>query len=204
MYSTRDPFSIRTKSSLAPSAFSLLQSAAAKTAQTSSQALASTKQVVEATKQAIQDTDMSFAVPRNVPSLETAQRRFEENVWSKVTGNEKGLPMYKDKPSGKSYGYGVQTRKGLLRSRRGAGLIVVVIFGLLYWFGWRSSPADLSSTAGKAADKVSIWTGLVSSHGKGGSRVDWDKRKEDVKDAFLLSWRGYKEHKWGMFTHDRL
>jgi hypothetical protein len=203
MHSTRDPFSIRSKSPLALSAFSLLQSAAAKTAHGSSQALASTKQVVEATRQAIHDTDMSFAVPRNVPSLETAQRRFEENVWSKVTGNEKGLPMYKDKPSGKSYGYGVRTRKGLLRSRRGAGLLAVVLFGLLYWFGWRSTPADLNSAGGKAADKAQSWTGLVSGHGKGGSKVDWEKRKEAVRDAFLLSWGAYKEHKWGMSFHER-
>jgi hypothetical protein len=130
--STRDPFNLRSKAK-SPSAFSLLQSAAQKTAQTSSQALASTKQAVEATKQAIQDSDMSFAVPRNVPNFENAQRRFEDNVWSKVTGNEKGLPMYKDKPSGKSYGYGVKSRKGFMRSRKAVGLVALVVLGALYW-----------------------------------------------------------------------
>ncbi|KAF2033756.1 hypothetical protein EK21DRAFT_85922 [Setomelanomma holmii] len=197
MNSTRDPFNLRSKASLAtPSAFSLLQSAAQKTAQHSSQALASTKQAVEATAQAIKDTDMSFAVPRNVPNFENAQRRFEDNVWNKVTGNEKGLPMYKDKPSGKSYGYGVQSRKGFMRSRRGFALIALVVFGLLYWFGWSSTPAEVDAPAGKTKDEGTTWSGLTGSSGKK-SKVDWEKRRDDVRNAFLLSWKGYEKHGWG-------
>jgi hypothetical protein len=197
MYSTRDPFNLRSKSA-SPSAFALLQSAAQKTAQHSSQALASTKQAVEATKQAIQDSDMSFAVPRNVPNFENAQRRFEDNVWSKVTGNEKGLPMYKDKPSGKTHAYGVKGRRGFMRSRKGVGLAAVVVLGLLYWFGWSSSPADLTDSAGKTADKGSSWSGSAgTATGGKKSKVDWEKRKEEVKNAFLLSWKAYEKHGWG-------
>jgi len=189
MNSTRDPFNLRTKAS--PTAFSLLHSAAQKTATHSAQALASTKQAVQATKQAIQDSDMSFAVPRNVPNFENAQRRFEDNVWNKISGNEKGLPMYKDKPTGKSYGYGVRSRKGFMRSRRGIALIALVVLGLLYWFGWSSAPAD---GAGET-EKGSRWGGS-----KGGSKTNtavWKKRREAVKDAFLLSWKAYEEHGWG-------
>jgi mannosyl-oligosaccharide alpha-1,2-mannosidase len=197
MNSTRDPFNLRSKASLAPSAFSLLQSAAQRTAQQSSQALASTKQAVEATAQAIKDTDMSFAVPRNVPNFENAQRRFEDNVWNKVTGNEKGLPMYKDKPSGKSYGYGVRSRKGFMRSRRGVGLVALVVLGLVYWFGWSSAPADLDAPAAKTKEDGKSWSGALSgSSGKKG-KVDWEKRREDVKNAFLLSWKAYEKHGWG-------
>jgi hypothetical protein len=192
--STRDPFNLRSKAK-SPSAFSLLQSAAQKTAQTSSQALASTKQAVEATKQAIQDSDMSFAVPRNVPNFENAQRRFEDNVWSKVTGNEKGLPMYKDKPSGKSYGYGVKSRKGFMRSRKAVGLVALVVLGALYWFGWSSRPADLD---GKTTEKGSSFGAIVGSvTGGKKSNIDWEKRREDVKNAFLLSWHAYEKHGWG-------
>jgi hypothetical protein len=197
MYSTRDPFNLRTKASrAAPNAFSLLQAAAQKTAQTSSQALASTKQAVETTKQAIQDSDMSFAVPRNVPNFENAQRRFEDNVWNKFSGNEKGLPMYKDKPSGKSHAYGVTGRRGFLRSRRGVGLIALVVFALLYWFGWSSTPADLENGSGKTADKGSRWSSFLGS-GPKKSKIDWEKRREDVKNAFLLSWNAYEKHGWG-------
>ena len=95
---TRDPFNLRSKATFkTPSAFAVLQNAANKKA---SQAVESTKQAVEATKQAIQDSDMSFAITRNVPNFESAQRKFEDNVWNKLPGNEKGLPMYKDKPFG--------------------------------------------------------------------------------------------------------
>jgi hypothetical protein len=195
MYSTRDPFNVRAKS---PSAFSLLQSAAHKTAQQTSQALASTKQAVEATKQAIQDADMSFAVPRNVPNFESAQRKFEDNVWSKVTGNEKGLPMYKDKPSGKTHAYGVKGRRGFMRSRKGVGLVVLVVLALLYWFGWSSSPANLADSAGKTEEKGTVWSDAAKP-AKGGkkTKVDWEQRKEEVKNAFLLSWKAYEKHGWG-------
>lgn len=108
MYTTRDSFNIRSKAfKAAPSAFNLLQNAATRTSQAVESTKQSTKQAVEATKQALQDSDMSFAVPRNI---ESASRRFEENVWNKVTGNEKGLPMYKDKPTG--YGYGSRGKRG--------------------------------------------------------------------------------------------
>jgi hypothetical protein len=190
MYSTRDPFNLRNKASLAaPTAFSLLHTAAQKTATHSAQAFASTKQAVEATKQAIQDSDMSFAVPRNVPNFENAQRRFEDNVWNKFSGSEKSLPMYKDKPSGKSYGYGVKSRKGFMRSRKGVGLIALVVIGMLYWFGWRSTPAGADAQAG------SSWGGL----GSGGKKKTgvWEKRRDAVKDAFLLSWKAYEKHGWG-------
>ncbi|KAH7077288.1 glycoside hydrolase [Paraphoma chrysanthemicola] len=197
MNSTRDPFNLRGKASLAPSAFSLLQSAAQKTAQQSSQALASTKQAVEATAQAIKDSDMSFAVPRNVPNFDNAQRRFEDNVWNKVTGNEKGLPMYKDKPTGKSYGYGVKSRKGFLRSRRGIGLIALAVLALLYWFGWSSTPADLDATAEKTKTEDKSWSGVLSGSSGKKEKVDWEKRREDVKSAFLLSWKAYEKHGWG-------
>jgi hypothetical protein len=195
MNSTRDPFNLRTKASLAsPTAFSYLQQAAKKTAHHSSQALASTKQAVEATKQAITDSDMSFAVPRNVPNFENAQRRFEDNVWNKFSGNEKGLPMYKDKPSGKTYGYGVKGRRGFFRSSKGVGLVTLVVVGLLYWFGWSSRPADLADGTTKTKEKGSSWgSGTGAKKGK----VDWEKRKDDVRDAFLLSWKAYEKHGWG-------
>ncbi|KAH7401840.1 glycoside hydrolase [Phaeosphaeria sp. MPI-PUGE-AT-0046c] len=197
MNSTRDPFNLRSKASRAsPTAFSILQSAAHKTAHASSQALASTKQAVEATAQVLlpdSSTDMSFAVPRNVPNFENAQRRFEDNVWSKVTGNEKGLPMYKDKPSGKTYGYGVKSsRRGFMRSRRGVAVVALVVLGALYWFGWSSKPAVPSDVG---AGKGSSWSSAGSGSKK--SKIDWEKRKEDVKSAFLLSWNAYEKHGWG-------
>jgi hypothetical protein len=140
---------------------------------------------------------MSFAVPRNVPNFESAQRSFEDNVWNKVTGNEKSLPMYKDKPSGKSYGYGAKSRKSFIRGRKGVALIALAVISILYWFGWSSTPADVT---GKVTEAGKTLTSIVGA-GKGGKKetVDWDKRREAVKEAFLSSWKAYEEHGWG--TH---
>lgn len=35
-----------------------------------------------------------------------------------------------------------------------------------------------------------------------GATVDWDERRERVKDAFILSWDGYEQYAWG--TSSRL
>lgn len=187
MYTTRDPFNLRSKASkAAPSAFSLLQTAATRTTQAVESTKQTTKQAVEATKQAIQDSDMSFAVPRNI---ESASRRFEENVWNKVTGNEKGLPMYKDKPTGYGYGSG-KGKRGFVKSKKGVVTIALFVLGVFYWLlvpGSNQTPAaKLSSGRG--------WFG-----GSTASKKDllWEKRKEAVKDAFLLSWNAYEEHGWG-------
>ncbi|KAF2474985.1 mannosyl-oligosaccharide 1,2-alpha-mannosidase [Lindgomyces ingoldianus] len=140
---------------------------------------------------------MSFAVPRNLPNFENAQRRFEDNVWGKFTGNEKGLPMYKDKPAN----YGAKRGSGMwLRRKRNIGLVALVVFGLFYWLGWLGGAATEGVEQGKKAGGGSgggssgSWSILPGAK-KG--KVDWEKRRESVKDAFLLSWKGYQEHGWG-------
>lgn len=183
MYS-RDPFNLRSKAP--PSALTFLQSAATKTIETGTSA-------VETTKQALKDADMSFAIPRNVPNFENAQRRFEDNVWNKFTGNEKGLPMYKDKPAN----HGARGGMGrLLSGKRGVGVVVLMFMGLFYWLGW------FGGTVGDAEKGVIIdgeksggWKGIIS--GKKGQKVDWEKRRDNVREAFLLSWKAYEEHGWG-------
>ncbi|KAG9196329.1 Mannosyl-oligosaccharide 1,2-alpha-mannosidase [Alternaria panax] len=197
MNSTRDPFNLRSKATFkTPSAFAVLQNAANKKA---SQAVESTKQAVEATKQAIQDSDMSFAIPRNVPNFESAQRKFEDNVWNKLPGNEKGLPMYKDKPSGKVYGYGggARGKRGFLRSKRGMSLMAMVVLGLFYWFGWSSGGTNVGMVQEEQDKGKSLLSNMGASAVGKKSKVDWEKRRQAVKDAFLLSWNAYEEHGWG-------
>ena len=129
---------------------------------------------------------MSFAVPRNI---ESASRRFEENVWNKVTGNEKRLPMYKDKPTGYGYGGG-KGKRGFFMNKRGLATIALLVLGLLYWMvvpgSNRTPAANLSN--GKS------WLSGNTPNSKGSI---WEERKQEVKDAFLLSWNAYEEHGWG-------
>jgi len=188
MYS-RDPFNLRKEPH---SALNYLKTAATQTLHTGAQAL-------EATKQSLQDSDMSFSLPRNVPNFENAQRRLEDTVWSKFSGNEKGLPMYKDKPAN------YRSRRGVgmwFRRKRGVGIILLVVFGLLYWMGWLGGgQRDAETGQGKSTGSRGWGDMLRGSKGAKGSNIDWEARRESVRNAFKLSWSAYEEHGWGMYIH---
>ena len=190
MYS-RDPFNLR---KAPPSALHFLQKTAAQTVSTTAAA-------VQKTKETLADADMSFRLPNNVPNFDNAQRRFEDNVWNKFTGKEDGLPMYKDKPAG----YGAKRQAGRwLGGKRRVGLVALLVFGLLYWTGWLGGGGQEGVESGR--NEWNIIPGALT--GKKG-KVDWERRRESVRDAFLLSWKGYEEHGWGMlhalcFAHRRV
>ncbi|OCL13351.1 glycoside hydrolase family 47 protein [Glonium stellatum] len=206
----RDPFNLRSGST----AFSILQQSATRAAfSAASYTRQAGQQALEAGKQTLEDAGladgMSFAVPRNVPSFNDSQRRYEDSVWGssgrsrfaenghghsgvaeKIGGifgdNRKGLPMYKDKP----YNYGASMRKPRwFRRKRVLGLLLLLGFGCFYWLGWLS-PGGGQKTKSKSS---STW-GIFSGQGK---NVDWEERRESVKDAFRLSWTAYEQHGWG-------
>ncbi|KAF1950426.1 mannosyl-oligosaccharide 1,2-alpha-mannosidase [Byssothecium circinans] len=137
---------------------------------------------------------MSFQIPSRVPRFDDAQRRFEDNVWSKFTGNEKGLPMYKDKPAGSGYGHGVRREaRRWCGGKRRIALIVGALLGVFWWLGWFGG-VEVSKGGSEG------WGKGLKDLGRGaekGKKVDWEKRRESVRDAFLLSWKGYEEHGWG-------
>ncbi|PSN64842.1 mannosyl-oligosaccharide 1,2-alpha-mannosidase [Corynespora cassiicola Philippines] len=140
---------------------------------------------------------MAFSIPRNVPNFDNAQRRLEDNVWSRFTGSEKGLPMYKDKPAGYGYARGGGGsgggRRAWWRGKRGMAVLAFAVLSLFYWIGWSGNAAETKPVDGAPKD----WSAVTgASKGKGG-KVDWNKRRDDVRDAFLLSWKGYEEHGWG-------
>jgi hypothetical protein len=134
----------------------------------------------------VKDADMSFKLPNNVPNFDNAQRRFEDHVWNKFGGNEKELPMYKDKPS-----YGARRGRGWFSGKTRVGIIAFVVLGAVYWL-WFSN-RGLSEPMAEDGKKTS-WTPGKQTGKKG---VNWSTRRESVKDAFLLSWKGYEEHGWG-------
>ena len=152
-------------------------------------------------------TVMPHAVSRNVPTQSDPQRRYEDTMWAgshreqgrstpngyvngmveKIGGvfggERKGLPMYKDKP----YNYGTSgRRKPLLRQKRFLLGLVLLLLGLLYRAGLLPLRAFEENT------EMSFWWGSPEPKG-----IDWDARREKVRDTFRTTWKAYEDHAWG-------
>lgn len=139
--------------------------------------------------------------------MSLTQRAHEDSYWrtqngyangglsSKLDGygfgDKRELPMYKDKP----YNYaGSRRNKPIYQQWRVILGALLSMVALAYWFGLLSTSTELPSP--KSTRKGSWgWLG-----GLGGQEipVDWDERREKVKDAFILSWDGYERYAWGM------
>ena len=108
---------------------------------------------------------------------------------SKLDGfiDTRELPMYKDKP----YNYASSQRsKPFYRRRRVISATILLLFAFAYWFGmFEPSVRQKSPHFGKKT-----WSWLSGSE----MAVDWDYRREKVKEAFILSWDGYEKYAWGM------
>lgn len=166
------------------------------------------------------DKDMSFAIPKNVPSFSNPQRQLEDHVWgasahsrqrstaaSLVGGVQDflgssnhnraaGLPMYKDKPYGYVPGGGGGAagwgRRPVYRRKRSCGLLVVVLVGLVWWTGVFGAGAR----RGEVVGRLGKWGWLGQEDGVG-SKVDWEGRRERVVEAMELSWDAYERYAWG-------
>ena len=143
---------------------------------------------------------MAFSLPKNIPRFDDSQRTYENVYWTRnQTGRGKGignafggfsdgndLPMYKDKP----YRYAASNRHiPLWKRKRTLAITLVGFFFLLTFFGLSSSRKPRRSIS-----ESSIWHWFRSS---AQSEVDWDQRRERVKEAFKMSWDGYQRHAWG-------
>lgn len=103
-------------------------------------------------------------------------------------GDKRELPMYKDKP----YNYAGSRRSTPFYQRwRIIGGAILGIIALAYWFGMFSSSTAKPKPRNPSK---SSWSWLGGQE----ALVDWDERREKVKEAFVLSWDGYEQYAWGM------
>ena len=110
---------------------------------------------------------------------------------SKLDGfmDKRELPMYKDKP----YNYaGSQRHKPFYQRRRVVSGAILVVFGLAWLFGLFSSSVRPKSSSSPISGKS--WGSWL---GSSEPQVDWDYRREKVKEAFMVSWDGYEKYAWG-------
>lgn len=194
MNSLRDPFSLRNKSPLQILRSPLLQTIQTEVQKAAGPAIDSAVETFES---------MSFSIPKNVPSFTSPDRDFEDVGWAAAKsgvspralkrpvsigniaegavgglfGANRDLPLYKDKPYYQRSGR--NQRKMYRRKRFLLGFIAV--FGLFYWFGYFSGTG----------------TSILPNKKKAEESVNWEDRKEKVKEAFMLSWNAYEKHAWG-------
>ncbi|KAK2882741.1 hypothetical protein FQN49_000053 [Arthroderma sp. PD_2] len=165
---------------------------------------------------------MAFQVPNRVPAFTSAQREIEDGYWRAATTNSlfakqsgiqlsekignfitpsKELPMYKDKPYFQSRGRnpGQRKRKKVLWVTICVGFLVS-----LWWFmGGREGHAGIARPIGMKGGEMWKWIqdfekGVAGGKGKQkGDAIDWEERRQRVKDAFLVSWEAYEQDAWG-------
>ncbi|PHH65505.1 hypothetical protein CDD81_2285 [Ophiocordyceps australis] len=149
----------------------------------------------------LRDSDMSFAVPRNLPNFGAPHRDLEDRAWATTSRHSNGggilnqvqdrvtglfdsneLPMYKDKP------YPSTRRRSWWKRKRILSTVVLGLLSILYLLGLLSGHGNKHKSA-----KTWPWSGPAS--GKGA--VDWEERRQHVVEAFELSWDAYERYAWG-------
>lgn len=195
MNSLHDPFSIRNKPTFTPALQILRQQPLLHIARGAAQSISSEVQhtvrnvvtpavdsAVESAKETAKETaqQMSFSIPKNVPSFTSAHRDLENQAWSARFG-QRDLPLYKDKPYYSNSA--ASQRKTMMRRKRVVILLAALAF-CAYWFGLFSKDGVQLPAAS------TIMT-------TGRSPVDWDERREKVREVFVESWAAYERDAWG-------
>ncbi|OKL61744.1 hypothetical protein UA08_02819 [Talaromyces atroroseus] len=111
------------------------------------------------------------------------------------------LPVYKDKP------YFKPRRTG--RSQAASRIIYMVfaafaiVFLYVFWGSWGGPPA-VSGPTGNTGENLWKWVQTfddeVEKHEGGASskgKVNWEERRQKVKDVFTVSWDSYEKYGWG-------
>jgi hypothetical protein len=178
----RDPFSVRNNPRFSP-ALQILRQPFQQVHTISSEVHKSTQSVlpaVNSAKEAAKKTleQMSFTLPKNVPSFTSSQRELENKAWNLAFGRGKELPLYKDKPyySGSVTGKR-KSRQGKIFALAMAGALLFAI----YWFGLFNG------------DGLNLRVHVMKD-----ASPDWNARREAVKEVFVESWTAYERDAWGM------
>lgn len=112
--------------------------------------------------------------------------------------------MYKDKP------YFAPRRTGPRSRRRKvaySGMFFVVLACIWYYLVGDIVLSEIGVRTRDSGKEAELWEWVQGLDGeeereskyKSGS-VDWEARREKVRDAFIVSWDGYEKYGWGEFS----
>ena len=119
-------------------------------------------------------------------------------------GGGRTLPMYKDKPYFAPRPTGPRRHQRKVAYGAGGFLVLILLWFFMGGFGGQDTFGLKNSEAGRG---VNLWNWMQSvgnSQSEGGTgqkskSIDWEDRREKVRDAFIVSWDGYAKHGWGTF-----
>ncbi len=77
------------------------------------------------------------------------------------------------------------------------GLVFILV--VIYWTGMLGSSSGIKGSLAEKKESALGWLKKGEASG-----VDWEGRRERVKEAFILSWDGYEQYAWGMFKASSL
>ncbi|KAF4464860.1 mannosyl-oligosaccharide alpha-12-mannosidase [Fusarium albosuccineum] len=131
---------------------------------------------------------MAFSIPKNIPSFDNRQRDLEDRFWGSGASSNRsgGLPMYKDKPYGRSP---YEQDRPLWKRKRVIGILTFIVLTLLYWTGSSNKSPPKQRTV------TTDWS--YAGLSKYDKKANWDHRRDRVVEAFELSWDAYRRYGWG-------
>ncbi|KAJ5083786.1 Mannosyl-oligosaccharide 1-2-alpha-mannosidase [Penicillium angulare] len=105
--------------------------------------------------------------------------------------SDRALPLYKDKP------YFTPRRTAPRRRWRYIGAVFSLCALLLFWYATSPSSPKLPSASGSGGKGHELWKWMQTLDDEPSAKVDWEARRERVRDAFLVSFESYEKEAWG-------
>ena len=110
------------------------------------------------------------------------------------------LPMYKDKPyfNPRKTGPAAARRR---KKRLSWLLICVILLAAVWWLvSGGEGPYGFRSSKIRSMHGGDLWNWVKSFEkekpGRGGA-INWEERRDRVRDAFIVSWDSYEQDAWG-------
>lgn len=112
------------------------------------------------------------------------------------------LPVYKDKPYFKPRRTGPNRTASRVVYTAVACFMVMLLY--VFWGGWGSPVAV--GPVGETGENLWKWSQMFDAEEDSASlkKVNWEERREKVKDVFTISWDSYEKYGWGELAKGKL
>ncbi|KAJ5536868.1 Mannosyl-oligosaccharide 1-2-alpha-mannosidase [Penicillium frequentans] len=114
---------------------------------------------------------------------------FSSNQVGGFFENERTLPMYKDKP------YFTPRRTAPRRRWKRIGSLLALCTLFFFWYNKSSLPSLKGASSSERGAQLWKWAQTLEDEAP--ETVDWNARRERVRDTFIVSFDAYEREAWG-------